>query len=306
LGNNKKLNEGCLKIFYFLKLLYEDKAFYADVREIFKDDISQKSPNHTQVILNKYINALKVFGIKVVKSGKKYVLQNSIYSMHFTLDDLKSISILASTVKNFPETKLNENITEFLHNIRLRMNRDDKISYCNITQTKNYNFTFQYLDLKKQIEQCQKLCQTNHAVNIVYLNNGKETHVKGAPEEIIYDVRNAYFKVYDIKARQSFEIPLTNILKLEESPQIAKPNTMSQTVVFKVKNRLAQNYRLKENEYSEGFDDEGNQIIINKNEPFDKLLKRLMRYSTNCEIISPKQLRYKFIELINRTLSMYK
>ena len=64
---NKKLNEGCLKIFKFIKLLYEDKAYYKDVTDIFRDEFNSQTNNNIQVCLNKYINALKVFGIKITK-----------------------------------------------------------------------------------------------------------------------------------------------------------------------------------------------------------------------------------------------
>jgi predicted DNA-binding transcriptional regulator YafY len=302
---NKKLNNGCLKIFYFLNLLYEDKAFYPDVKEIFKDDINEQSANNIQVVINKYINTLKVFGIKIVKQKNKYVLQSSLYSMNFTLEDLKSISILTSSIQNFPDEEIGETIKEFIQNIQLRMKSEDKLSLNNIAQTKNYNFSFQYLELRKQIEQCKQYCKKNQTLNIVYLKNKQEIHTKCTPKELIYDSRNAYFKLYDITTKQDIEIPITNILKIEENPQIAKSEIMTQTVVFRVKNRLAKTYKLKENEYSDGFDENGNQTIINKNEPKEKLLQRLMRYGSNCEIISPKNLRNELIELINKTLNMY-
>ncbi len=68
---------------------------------------------------------------------------------------------------------------------------------------------------------------------------------------------------------------------------------------------VAKTYKIKENEYSDGYDEDGNLVVINKNEPFDKLLNRLMRYSYNCEIISPKPLRDKMINKINETLMNY-
>ena len=78
-SKNEKINIGCLKIFKLLYLLYQDKAYYKDVVEIFKDEIEEKSPNNIQVILNKNMNALKVFGLKIQKENNKYKLCNSIY-----------------------------------------------------------------------------------------------------------------------------------------------------------------------------------------------------------------------------------
>ena len=110
-----KLNDGCLKIFRLLNLLYEDKADYSSVVEIFKDDLHEQSTNNIQVVLNKYMNALKVFGIKLKKVKNKYKLQSSLYSMNYTLDDLKSISILIKSVKTFPDEQITKDINCLLY-----------------------------------------------------------------------------------------------------------------------------------------------------------------------------------------------
>ena len=77
--NNKKLNDGCLKIFEFLKLLYNDEAEYSKVLEIFQDEIKETTTNNIQVTLNKYINTLRVFGLKIKKeNGKTFTIANVI------------------------------------------------------------------------------------------------------------------------------------------------------------------------------------------------------------------------------------
>ena len=100
---NKKLNRGCLKIFQLLKLLYEDNADYDSVVKIFKDETEGQSANTIHVNLNKYFNTLKIFGIKIKKENNKFKLLSSLYSMNFTVEDLKAISILASSIDKFPE-----------------------------------------------------------------------------------------------------------------------------------------------------------------------------------------------------------
>lgn len=303
--SNKK-NESCIKIFQFIKLLYEDDAYYDKVIDIFKDDLKKTQTTNTiQVILNKYINTFKVFGMNVVKEKRKFKLLSSIYSMKFTLDDLKSISILTASINNFPDETLNSELSKFLENIKFRMNNEDKISYENITQSHNYDFSFQYLCLKDQIKKCRELCHSNQILNIVYLKNSKENQSKCTPKDILYDSKNAYFKVYDNITRQNIEIPISKILRIEVHPQIAKANELTQTIVYKLSKRLARTYKLKENERTEGIDTEGCLTIINRGEPTEHLFKRLMRYAECCEILSPKNIRDEFIELINKTLNIY-
>lgn len=304
--NNKKLNEGCLKIFQLLELLYEDKADYDSVISIFKDEFADQSTNNIQVILNKNMNALKVFGIKVIKENNKYKMLSSLYSMPFTLDDLKAISIITNSIKEFPDEEIDKNILSFINNIQFRMGNEDKNTLNNLSQNRNYDFSFYYSNIKDQVEQCRKICKEGFIINVFYISKGQEISCKCTPQEVLYDTKNAYLKVYDTISRQNLEIPITNILSIAKLPQIAKKVEMTTTVVYKLKNRLAQTYKLKETETSEGLNANGELIVINKGEPFDKLLQRLMRYSYNCEIVSPKNLRKEMIKLINKTLNNYK
>lgn len=303
--SNKKLNEGCLKIFQLLKLLYEDKADYNSVIAIFKDELADQTTNNIQVILNKNMNALKVFGIKVVKENNKYKLQSSLYSMNFSSDDLKALSILINCIKAFPDEEIDKDALDFINNIQFRMNNEDKNTLNNLSQNTNYDFSFYFSDIKDQIKQCKQICKEGFVINILYLHKDQKTTCKCTPQEVLYDTKNAYLKVYDAISRQNLEIPITNILSIAKLPQIAKQTEMTTTVVYKLKNRLAQTYMLKEGEKSEGLNDKGELIIINQGEPFDKLMQRLMRYSYNCEILSPKPLREEMIKLINETLNQY-
>lgn len=290
-----------MKIFKMLDLLYNDAAYYENVVNIFKDEISDQSLNNLQVVLNKYLNTLKVFGVKVHKESNKFILDNSLYSLKYTPDDLKSISILLNTVEKFPDKDIASNINNFIQNLILRMNSEDRISLDNYRG--DYDFTFYHSNLRKQIEECKKICKENHIINIIYKKNKKQISIRCVPKEVIYDSKTAYLSV--LFKNEKIEIPLPSILSIISSPQIAPKQEVSNTVVFKLKNRLAKTYKLKENEYSQGYDENENLIVVNKGETPDNLLCRLMRYSYNCEIVSPKSLKNQMISLINETLKKY-
>ena len=305
MAGKKKLHDGCLKIFQFIKLLYEDKAYYDDVVAIFKDEINEQSANNIQVTLNKYINTLKIFGMKIVKRNKKYELLNGLYSMNFTADDLKSLSLLITSISDFPEESVSASVQNIANEIQMRMNSEDKIALNNLNNKSKYNLSFFFSNIKDQIKQCENLCKSNLQAEITYLFNGKEFHCICNPIEVLYDSKTAYLKAYDITKRQNLEIPIGNIIELKESHGAVKPIEISTTVVFRLSGRLAKTYRLKENEYSEGNDKEGYYTVINKNEPYDKLIKRLMRYGANCEIISPKFVREQMLQNIKDSINNY-
>jgi hypothetical protein len=283
--------------------LYEDKAYYEDVVEIFKNDIDEKTNNTIQVILNKAINALRVFGIKIVKCKNQYHLESSLYSLKYNLNDLKSISIFINSIKNFPDDKTKDSVSEFLENISLRMDNMSKKTLN--TFTTNFDFSFFYKDLKDQINLCKEFCASETKFDITYIKNGKEYSTVGIAHDITFDTKNAYLHMYDKKNNLRVEVPLTNILKLvsAHSKGIAPGNAT--TITFKLTGRLAKTYSLKEGETLINTDDEGNKIIANRNEDLDKFLSRMMRYSDCCQIIAPKTIKQEMKELINETIAQY-
>lgn len=303
---NKKLNDGCLKIFKFIKLLYEDKANYKDVTDIFRDEFESQSNNNIQVCLNKYINTLKIFGIKIVKQKGKYKLLSSLYSMNFTIDDMKAMSLLLNSVQQLTDGNFALKISEFMDALEFRMNSEAKNIFNNLTNSSEYDFSFYYKDTKNQISECEKLCEQSHMVKLVYLYNGEEISLSCYPKEVIYDSKNAYLRVFDTRKNESQDIPVNKILSAQMTPKRFGQAHIAPTVVYKLKNRLAKTYKLKENEYFRDYDADGNLVVVNSNEPKDKLFKRLMRYSYDCEIVSPKYLRRQMRELIDKTIENYR
>ena len=303
--NNKKLNEGCLKIFHLLELLYNDKADYDSVVSIFKDEIDETSVNTIQVNLNKYFNTLKIFGIKIKKENNKFKLLSSLYSMNFTIEDLKAISLLTTSVNSFPDIDLTQDVNEFLQSLETRMNNEDKNKLNELKQNTPTDNSFYYTDLREQIKECEQVCKENCKITVIYKKRKKEIHCKCTPKDVVYDSKNAYLKVHDYIKHNLIEIPINSILTIIKSPSVASTIEMNTTVIYKLKNRLAKTYKLKEDETSEGFDEDGNQTIINKSGNIDNLIPRLLRYSYDCEIISPKHLREEMKRIINETISLY-
>lgn len=303
--NNKKLNEGCIKIFRLLELLYQDKADYESVKNVFKDANEKPSKNTLQVNMNKYINTLKIFGIKIKKEKNKYKLLSSLYSMKFTTEDIKAISLLIASMKNFPEVELTQDVNEFIQSLEARMNNDDRNKLNSFSKNSHPDNSFYYTDLREQIQQCEQVCNKNYTINVVYTKLNKEYSCKCTPKEVLYNSKGVFLRVYDTGKHHHLEIPINRILAITELPQVASPIELKPTVVYKLKNRLAKTYKVKENEHTDGYDEEGNLTVINKDGVLDNLIPRLLRYSYDCEIVSPKYLREEMKRIINETISQY-
>ena len=291
-------------------LLYNDEADYNAVYNIFKTDIiedgkvydEKKLNNLIQVVINKYINALKVFGIKIRKEKHKYKLESSLYSVEYSTNDLKALSLIVGASKNLPDTNIAGNIEKLKANLFLRMCNSNKNTFNFLSTQKD--FSFFYTDLKDQILQCKNYCNDNVILDITYLKRNKDIHTKCKPKEITYDVKTAYLNVYDIVKKENIEIALPNILSINVLPNRSSNYESTTTVVFKLKGRLAKIYKLKDGEKLQDKKD-GEIIISNSGEPLDKLFSRLMRYADLCEIITPKFIRNDMINLINDTLRLY-
>lgn len=304
--SNKKLNEGCLKILRFLSLLYEDDAEYSKVLDIFRSNTKETPKENIQVTLNRYINTLKVQGIKLEKDSTKFKLKSSLYDLPLTELDLKAISLLTKYIDTMPENKWTKDVKDFLHELNLRMGSDDKNTLSSLINSDNHDFSFYYSNIREQIIQCEKICEEGNFINLFYLRNNEEQQCKGVLKELIYGSKTVSLKVYVTEGRQTtLEIPINNVLSISRFPNKATGIGMPSTVVYRLKNRLAKTYKLKENEYSNGLDEDGCLTVINKDEDFDNLLRRLLRYTYNCEILSPKPLREKMIKLLNDTIDNY-
>ena len=309
--NNKlKINNGCLNIFKLLILLYNNEAEYSKVIEIFKNDLEhdenyddKKLNNLLQVILNKYINALKVFGIKVHKKKNQFILDSSIYSLDYTLQDLKALSIILSASEKLQDEDISKDMADLKFNLLLRMDNSAKNILNNFEN--NNDFSFFYTDFKDQINKCKYYAKEGSSLDIVYLNRNKEINCICEAKDVLYDFKTAYFRVYDTKKNENVDIPLPAILSIKFLPNRIKAFINTKTVVYKLKGRLAHTYKLKPNEKLDNKKD--NEItIINKDEPLDKLFSRLMRYSDLCEIITPISLRREMLSLLDNTLALYK
>lgn len=300
----QKINNGCINIFRFLQLLYDDEAYYDDVVSIYKDDINEKSENNLQVVLNKVINAMKIFGIKVEKVKNKYELKNSLYTANYDVDDLKSISILIKAVENYPNKTIKKQADKILKLFTLRMSSDCLMKLNQLST--NYNFNFFYKPFKQQIEDCQELCKTELLFNIKYLYKGKEVQRQGIAKDVTFTAKTAYLQMYDTDNNLNFEIPIPNILDIKQQNSKNRKMIAPLHTTFYLKGRLAKTYKLKENEQLQEKECTEDKIsILSKTEPLDVLLPRLMRYQDNCVVKGPQYVREEMLKMINDTLEQY-
>ncbi len=289
-------------------MLYEGDVPFKKVIDHFSDG-NYDGKSNTHVTLNKYLNAMKIFGIKVKKTNNKFRMLNALYKLQFDLDDIKCIKLLKKTETILPENQTKTNFETFLNALELRLTENSKslTQIDDISDDENRNLDFSNAELTKQIEQCNKLCQDKLKTEIVFINeDGEEINLLCSPQEPIYQKKKLYLKAVGNNGSRIYNIPLENVKSIKQLPIASKEQSIPTTVVYRIKDRLAKNYRLRDWERLDKIEADGSKIIVNKNEDLNQLLRRLMRYGIYCNVISPKFLKEEMIERINKTIANYK
>ena len=117
---SEKYNEACIKIFEMLKLLSHGSARYENIIELFNTEDNEPNPA-APVILNKYLNTLKIFGINITKVKNIYHLQNSFFSMNLDINDIKILKLLKSSGNILTTKKQKEQFESFIKDIEMRL-----------------------------------------------------------------------------------------------------------------------------------------------------------------------------------------
>lgn len=301
----KKTCSTSVRVLTTLKILYNQNASIQDIIRYF-EKIDPYNRIYTNEVILKYINTLKVFGLRIIKQKNKYVLLNAPSQFEFDEKDLKTIYFIEKSLELLPEERIKIEVTNFLQELEKRFSDNTSLIACNIKKPDSINLKFNYKKYEKQIREYEKYCTDGLRLKITYkTSNEQETSVMVNPNEIKYRGHEVYFSVYNTVFAQTQDICLDHILKVEQLPLKSASAGLFSSVTFELKSRLAKAYKLHEGEKLLNVLDNGNIIILNQKEDRGLLLKRLMKYGENCELISPKSLRKEMLQLIKETLSNY-
>ncbi len=286
-------------------MLYQGDVEFKKVINHFSDG-EYNGKSNTHVTLNKYLNAMKIFGIKVKKVNHKYRMFSSLYKIKFDLDDLKSIKLLKESTDILPEGKNKKNFEDFIHSLEIRFDEAAQSIAQVENSTQNLDLEFSQSEITDQLKYCAKLCQDKQKLEIIFTDEkGQEINLLCSPVEQIYEKRKLCLKVLGNNGTRVYDIPTESIKSIKQLPISSSSQAIPTTVVYKIKSRLAKNYKMRDWERLEKIEYDGSKIIINKNEDLNLLIERLMRYGAQCTIISPKFLKEEMIDRINKTLENY-
>ena len=301
---SKKYNDACLKIFALLNLLADGDADFSDVIKIFADANGEITSN-SNVLLNKYLNTIKIFGVDVEKVKNKYILKHMPFSLSLNETDLQGVALIGAAVNFLPDGKNKNNIIKLLRDLENLYDNETRKLKAVISSNKNYDLSFYFKKFETQIAECENYLQNSCKLEILYVHNDRDDCIMCIPKEIKYHDTVVSYSVYNTLSRQVVDIPMgsiKNIRKVSEGINVSQSCT---TVIFKLKEDLAVRYKLRDWEHSTGKDENGWLVVVNSGEDFDMLCSRLLRYDDKCVIVSPDYLKNKMTKIIDDMLSNY-
>lgn len=303
---SKKISDASTRVLETLKVLYKESAGVQDIIYHF-EKLDPNNRVYTNEVILKYINTLKVFGLRFVKEKDKYILLNTPNRFDFNESELKSICMIEKLSELLPEERVKIEINKFLHELERRFSDNTRLLSHNITKPDFINLEFDYSKYAQRIREYEKYCIDGQRLKIVYKNQSRsEVSAMVEPNEIKYRGNEVYLSVYNPISAQIQDINFNSILQIEQLPLKSNQSSMfSSSVTFQLKDRLANSYKFHEGEELVQKKSDGSIVVLNRKEDRVLLLKRLMRYGEACEVISPKNIRDDMKEMIKVTLSNY-
>lgn len=284
--NIGKKHDSCVRVLEFLKLLIQKDV---DIRDLnnYKDGSFWKNIEATETFL-KYIATLDVSGFEVKKCEKKYSLCSFLKKLQ--LDD-REINLLSEMYSVFDKSCV-ETQRKSLDGLITLISKslDEPLKSKFLNQIDNVR-KLKTDDLSEESLKYQEYVDIGQKIKIKY----KGEEITAEPKSVEIEKGKIYFVVYNSYIAENMRILTDDIEKIELLPIKSSTLNMMRTVVFEVYDRLAVNYRLRENERVQTCSD-SRKVIISYGEDRRDLIRRLLKYGENCKIISPKPFQDEYLK----------
>ncbi len=305
--NNPKISNTCLRVFEVIKLLIQKPYTIEELITL----LSEKEGNrniYTQETIIKYITTLRVMGLNVAKEKRKFVLKKYPIDLNLNEKELKTLEKIENYIIN---EKQQSCCTEFKKLI-------GTLEKCFDNETTNrYNTNFSFLSVEKSvnnlndiplINKFEKICNDQQKLKIDYVDiSTKNTDTYYLEPKCVKIInRQGFLQAYDTETNELKLFLLRNIRKVVQRPQKARQMWYSNEVIYRLDSEFAKIYKLKTEEKLLSQESDGSIIIQNCEEDKETFLRRLLKYTTHCEIIRPEKYRKKMLALIENTIDIYK
>ncbi len=300
---NKKIADSGLRILEVLKALSKSPLSIDEMLKLIADN-EEIETVYTRETFNKYINTLKLAGFEIHKIDNKYVMTNTLNLINLSNENIRVFKFLRKYAEKIYLNETNQEVIGFLDIVEKTLDKDTEKRFLKNKRSiglKNFDLKIPS-DIVKKYE---NFCNEQQKLNLTVLENNQENEYKIDPRRIKYEKEFVYLLGYDYINDEFKKIKIKDIKKCKQLPQKSPENKSSKYITYRLKNRLAKSYVLKENEKLVNIENDNELLVSNTNEDINSLFSRLLRYGENCEIVYPKSVRESFKSYIDKILEIY-
>lgn len=284
-----KHHDSCVRVLEFFKLLAKEDI---DIKELDYRRLCKFKDIEAHETFLKYISTLEASDIDVKKIGKKYSLCK--FLEEIKIDDCE-INLLFNIYKAFDACCV-EKQKDFLDELFTKIEKSlSETTKQTLNDKINQYHNQKHSPMSKIASEFQQYVDLSQKLTITY--NGES--FTATPQKVEINGNNVFLFVYDSKKAENIKLTAKNIEKIEILPLKTTTTNMTTSIAFEVYDRLAINYRLRDCETVQTFD-ENKKLIINTGEDKKSLFKRLMKYGENCKVISPKYVEKEMLQELEK------
>ena len=309
-----KISATAYRVLLLLLHLNDGQGKVDYLNNIFSSDQYTERYFSKEVIL-KYISTLRTAGYDISKptaaNNYNYELNKSPVLIELSNEQIKNLAVMLCYAESLHQNKIIDNYNNFLKKIK-KFIPDKQVQLLNRElkkQRENLETDFfKHAPFQELIKKIENFQSANQRVSIKYKlpYNNEEKQIILELKNIKYNKKEVYISGYNPISEQTHSIKLNQIVDIKQLPTKSQYNEILLPVSFKLKGNLAKVYRPYENEKITSTDEKSNTITVTAHiDDNDALIKRLLKYGENCEVIYPKHAKNDMIKIINQSLKNY-
>lgn len=297
------LNVSALRPLYIYMLLCQcGQITFADLNTLLLNH-PQIQRTFTLETLNKYIYTLRLFGCVIHRfedQGKPiYRLEDHPLKPVLHPKEERALSRVAELLSKQPISMIRnkfyalaKRLCKIPHLLQSAFGFQAGLSI-------HSGFTSHY---QRLVEQFQKYCYEGQTLEIYYEGHHNNPVLRIVePQEVIYRKKRLYLIGHDAKTKKKVRYDLEYITSHRQLPSRIRSQSELITVTFKLTGRVALNYRPYP---GESVLHKGEFLLVkHTTDEVDQLLKRLLKYGSQCQIIAPASVRKEMLGFIHQLLA---
>ncbi len=281
---SSKINISSMQVIKTLQILLQGNFTMNELVD--RLNINEKDAIFNNSVVSKYINTCRYCGIEIPKIQNKYFVASMPFGLDLNSNDIDLLEKLQQVVKQ----NMLKKYCQIFDNLINKLNKYSNKKIIKVDKN-TYKMTLEIFE--------NAVCE-HRKVKFLY-KNGAEYIC--SPIKIVENENKIFFNV--IYKNKDKLINSERVAGLSVLTEKFFPKMSNITVTYKMKNGLAKRYSLRENEKILQKLENGDIIISNSGEVKEILFSRLFRYDDLCEILTPKQYREEFKNILDSTLNNY-